>query len=105
MADLNESIKRIAINVMEQSKPANVMYGEVISINPLEICVDQKKTYPEDFFVLTRNVTDYDTYIKKEDGEKEKYTIYNSLQKGDIVVLLRAQGGQEFVILDKKGEK
>lgn len=105
MADINELIKRIAVNVIEQSKPVNVIYGEVINENPLEICVDQKKTYPEDFFILTRNVTDYDTYIQKENGQKEKYTIYNSLKKGDIAILLRLQGGQEFVVLDKKGGK
>lgn len=105
MANLNELIKKLAINAIEQNKPVNVFYGEVVNTDPLSITVNQKKTYTEEFLVLTRNVTDYDTYIKKEDGQKEKYTIYNSLKKGDVVILLRVQGGQEFIVLDKKGEK
>ncbi|NFG22699.1 DUF2577 domain-containing protein [Clostridium botulinum] len=105
MTNLNELIKHIAINAIEQTKPVNLLYGEVKSINPLYICVNQKKTYTEEFLVLTRNVTDYDTYIKQENGEKKKYTIYNSLKAGDIVILLRVQGGQEFIVLDKKGEQ
>ena len=105
MANLNELIKKIAINAVEQNKPVNIFYGEVVNTNPLSITVNQKKTYTEEFLVLTRNVTDYNTYIKKEDGQKEKYTIYNSLKKGDTVILLRVQGGQEFIVLDKKGEK
>ncbi|OSA89560.1 UNVERIFIED_ORG: hypothetical protein B2H93_15980 [Clostridium botulinum] len=105
MANLNELMKYIAINAIEQTKPMNLLYGEVKSINPLSICVNQKKTYTEEFLVLTRNVTDYDSYIKQENGEKKKYTIHNSLKVGDIVILLRIQGGQEFIVLDKKGEK
>lgn len=103
MANLNELIKRIAINAVEQSKPVNVLYGEVIEINPLKVRVNQQKDYTEEFLILTRNVTNYDTYIKKENGEKEKHTIYNSLEKGEIVILLRAQGGQEFIVLDRRG--
>lgn len=103
MANLNELIKEIAINAVEQNKPVNVLYGEVKSVNPLSICVDQKKTYTEEFLVLTRNVTDYDIHIKEESGEKKKYTVYNSLIPGDIVILLRVQGGQEFIVLDRRG--
>lgn len=103
MANLNELIKKISINAIEQTKPVNILYGEVKSINPLSICVNQKKTYTEKFLILTRNVTDYNTYIKEENGEKKKYTIYNSLEIGDIVILLRVQGGQEFIVLDRRG--
>ena len=103
MANLNELIKCIAIKAIEQSKPVNVLYGEVKSINPLSICVNQKKIYTEEFLILTRNVTDYDTYIKEENGEKKKCTVYNALVPGDIVILLRTQGGQEFIVLDRRG--
>ena len=103
MANLNELIKKIALKSVDQSKPVNVLYGEVIEVNPLKIRINQQKDYTEEFLILTRNVTDYDTYIKKENGEKEKYTVYNALKKGEIVILLRAQGGQDFIVLDRRG--
>ncbi|WP_321993881.1 DUF2577 domain-containing protein [Clostridium butyricum] len=103
MSKLNELIKREALSAVANSKPVNVLYGEVIQTNPLIIRINQQKDYSEEFLVLTRNVTDYDLYIKKDNGEKEKHTIYNSLEKGEIVILLRVQGGQEFIVWDRRG--
>lgn len=103
MPKLNELIKKEALRAVDNSKPVNVLYGEVVEKSPLKIRVNQQKDYSEEFLVLTRNVTDYDVYIKKDNGEKEKHTIYNSLEKGEIVILLRVQGGQEFIVWDRRG--
>ena len=35
---------------------------------------------------------------------KHEITIYNSLKVGDTVIMMRMQGGQTFVVLDKIGD-
>ena len=34
---------------------------------------------------------------------KEQMTIHNALEKGEEVVLLRMQGGQKYIVLDRIG--
>jgi hypothetical protein len=35
---------------------------------------------------------------------KKKFRVHNALKKGELVVLLRVQGGQKFVVLDRLEE-
>lgn len=55
-----EVVKRAAVEAVEQSKPVHLLFGEVISVSPLKIQVDQKSIYTGKMLVLTRNVTDYE---------------------------------------------
>ena len=111
--DLYNSIKISAIKAVEASQPCDFLYGEVTSISPLKIMVEQKMTLGSAQLVLTRNVTDYsveatidwntedaDTHNHNIVGVK-KITIHNGLNIGDKVVLLKKKGGQKYLILDK----
>ncbi len=63
MADMNELIKKIALLAIEETKPTTVIFGEVTSVSPLKITVDQKFTLTEDFLILTNSVKDHDVYM------------------------------------------
>ncbi len=98
LADLVESMKKAALEAVANSDPATIMYGKVVSINPLEIQVNVRLILQANQLVLTRNVTDYTTSI---DGESK--TVHNALQFGEEVILIRQAGGQEYIVLDRVG--
>lgn len=116
------------MQAVEASKPTAVIFGTVISEAPLKINVEQKLTLTEDFLVLTKNVMDYKTHISFDNPsikqtfttwdidektestpskiafkESIKYevTVYNALKNGDMVMLIRLQGGQKYIVIDK----
>ncbi|WP_304944317.1 DUF2577 domain-containing protein [Vallitalea guaymasensis] len=78
------ALKQINQGVKDNSQDVTFYYGQVIEIHPLQIQVDQRFILDEDFLVLTSTVA-----------------VNNSLHIGDKVVLLRAQGGQQYIVLDK----
>ena len=79
---LLKTVKMAAVEAVEASKPCAVVYGTVKSKVPLTINVDQKITLTSSFLVVTNTVKDI-------------------LNVGDTVVMLRIQGGQQFLVLDK----
>lgn len=123
-----EIIKHAALEAVEASNPSRIYFGTVVNEQPLAINIDQKYTVPQDFLVLSKNVTNYemiisvtdleteenkDTQDAKEEKvdkhkhsikiEKKKVTIHNALKKGETVILLQMQGGQRYIVLDKVG--
>lgn len=76
-------IKKAAVEAVETTNPTEIRYGKVISVNPLQISVEDKMTFTEMQLVLTRNVKD------------------NVLQVDEKVLLLREQGGQKYIVLDR----
>ena len=110
MADagaLIETMKRAALEAQEASRPVNVCCGEVISGSPLKIKVEQKLLLGEKQLVLTRNVTDYVTMVSENntDGKinEKQITVRNGLCAGDLVIIVRQQEGQKFVVVDRIG--
>jgi len=155
MADYTEllqALKRAALEVVEASKPTNLCYGNVTSVEPLQILVDPKLTLEAEQLVLTSAVQDTwldveistytendafmngkhthritDTYTgdqressdrRESDGGscdegnmdtthkhalegRKKLRLYNGLQLGEKVLLLRWQGGQKYIVLDR----
>jgi hypothetical protein len=66
LADANElvkAMKRTALDAMESAKPVAVYFGEVQSVSPLTINVEQKMLLGESQLVLSRNVTDFETMV------------------------------------------
>lgn len=141
--DIAKAMRRNAVEAMEATKPVNVYFGEVETVNPLTINVEQKMILGKAQLILTRNVTDFETMVTmnwesesslkththKVTGDdsggdsidltsektnlahthmitgKKQITIHNGLDVGDAVVLIRQQGGQKFIVVDRIGVK
>lgn len=144
--ELVKIIKKAAVDAVEAMKPANICFGTVESIAPLQINVEQKMTLGKSQLVLCRNVTDYavhttmgwqtESYSQpaisgssgqtKPGGEQEhthefempgtsgtvhdheisgkkEIVLHHNLSVGDKVVLLRQQGGQKYIVIDRIG--
>lgn len=120
--DLLEIIKQAGIEAMEATKPVKVMFGEVKSVKPLMIMVEQKLPLTEDFLILTYAVKDHwremtvDHLTENASGGsgdsayaahnhayvgRKKFLVHNDLEVGEHVLLLAMQGGQKFVVLDR----
>ncbi len=110
------SVKRAAVEAVEASKPAAIVMGKVISTNPLTVRVDQKLSLGSAQLVLTSAVRDFkvsmtvdhvtemsgaaNAHTHAYKGEKE-YNVHLGLRTGEHVLMLRADGGQKFIILDR----
>jgi hypothetical protein len=82
LANLTQLIKKAAIEAVEAGKPSDLIFGKVISTNPLRVNVDQKLTLNEEFVFVT-------------------YAYQQLMQDNDNVVMIRAKGGQKYLIIDK----
>lgn len=102
--DLLGVIKRSALEAMEASQPVRIYYGSVIGTEPLRILVDQRLTLGAAQVVLTRNVTDYEVRVTKDDEDGTTVIVHNALKIGENVILCRQQGGQKFVVLERMVE-
>jgi len=89
-------IKHASIGAVESGNPLAIQFASVIHINPLEVNVDQRFTLEEDFLIVPDSLSEFKLTI----GLVE-YTIRRGLEVGDKVILLRVQGGQQFIILDR----
>lgn len=113
MANAVEVVKRAAVEAVEAGKPVHILFGTVVSAAPLKIQVDQKSIYTSKMLILTRNVTDFEVTAavknigKAEDAYSDKriYKVYNALQVGESVLLLRVQRGKKFVVIDRVKER
>jgi hypothetical protein len=107
-------IKQAAKEAVEAGSPVNILYGEITATDPLEVNVDQRFTLDADFLIVPESLTRYEVDLKHkhtytDDGASgttgealaDKIVIRPGLQAGDKVVLLRIQGGQQYLILDK----
>lgn len=113
MEDIIKSFKRAAIEAIEASDPTAIQFGTVTSVSPLKIMVEQKKELTSAQLILTRNVRDYEIEMTldhvTEEAEshtheykgKKKFVVHNGLQLGDGVMLVKMQGGQKYIVLDK----
>lgn len=85
MPDLFNAMKQIAKDVFDTLQPADWCYGKVISLDPFQVQIDQKTVLEKNFLAVRTGVS------------------ASSFKVGDKLILLRKQGGQEYLILDKKG--
>ncbi|MCB6367337.1 DUF2577 domain-containing protein [Intestinibacillus massiliensis] len=75
-------IKQAAVEAVQAAAPMEITFGTVQSVSPLKIKIGSKHTIDEDFLIKTEASVD-------------------KLAKGDKAVLLRMQGGQRFLFIDK----
>lgn len=129
--DIGDSLKQLVSNVMGASQLSDISFGVVISPNPLQVQLNQKMILTDEYLILTNAVRDHavditvswttvDNTHKHGNGNngqptddvthnhgiqgRKKITIHNGLTAGEKVLLLRAQGGQKYVILDRVDE-
>ena len=76
-------IKQICREERRSSKPADFVIGTVTKTNPLKIKVSSKITLDSDFFYVCESVD------------------LKTIKKGDALAMLRAQGGQRYLVIDK----
>lgn len=115
---LLDVIKQAGLGAVGATNPVALSNGTVMRVNPLEINVDQRFILTEDFLIVPESMTRYEidlmhthnfedetamtTRVKvTEEGLASKIVIREGLKIGDIVLLLRVQGGQQYVVLDK----
>lgn len=85
MPNLVEMIKQIAAGVYDAKAPMEICYGTVQSLSPFKIRLDQKKVLDKEYFIVRHGVTS------------------QSFEVGDELILIRMQGGQQWLIFDRKG--
>lgn len=101
--DLLKMIKKAAIEAVNASKPANVVFGKVISVSPLKIKVDQKLILGKSQVTLSKSVTDYRLSVTSSD-ETKTITVNNALKTGEEVILMQVSGGQKYIVIDRIGK-
>lgn len=74
-----ETIKKVALNAFEASNPVKLLFGKVISTNPVKIQVGEYLTLTREFLVINGQIFE-----------------------GDSVTLIRCQGGQKYVVLGSR---
>ena len=118
-------VKQAAVEAVTAGAPMGFCYGAVISAAPLEIQVDQKLTLSGEQLQLTNNVRDFNVemttlpeYHETENegggaGEaayaahrhlyrgRKKWKVHLALKEGERVILLRCDGGQKYIVLDR----
>ena len=69
-------IKNVALNTYKASSPVSLLFGKVISTNPVKIQISENLILTQEFLVIN-----------------------GSVSKGDTVSVIRCQGGQKYVVL------
>ena len=123
--DLVKLMKKAALDAVNASRPANMVFGKVISEKPLKIKVDQKLILTSAQLTLSRNVTDYklsvtldhttesasggsgeSSFASHSHGIKgtKTLTVQNALKVGEEVILFQVSGGQKYIVIDRIGK-
>lgn len=85
MSNLMESMRKIAANERQAALPMTICFGKVIALSPFRVQIDQKLVLTKEFFIVKSGVS------------------ASSFKVGDVLILFRNEGGQKYLIFDKKG--
>lgn len=117
-----ENIKKAALQAVASTMPSGVYFGTVISSSPLKISVEQKMTLTKEQLILSTLVQDFsvdmtvDHLTENTSGGsgdasfashnhaykgRKTFRVHLGLSAGEKVMLLRVQGGQKFIVLDR----
>ena len=115
-------IKSAAVTAVENTKPATMLVGLVVSESPLQIALDSTLIIPEDRIMLTKNTCEWtmemsvDHITENRAGGggyaesashnhdykgRKKYLVHNQLKKDDLVWLFQETGGQRYIAIDR----
>ncbi len=62
-----------------------ICFGKVIALSPFRVQIDQKLVLTKEFFIVKSGVS------------------ASSFKVGDVLILFRNDGGQKYLVFDKKG--
>lgn len=85
MPNLMEAMRQIAANERQAALPMTICFGKVIALSPFRVQIDQKLVLTKEFFIVKSGVST------------------SSFKVGDVLILFRNEGGQKYLIFDKKG--
>lgn len=90
----------MVLNMLEERKLCDIQYGTVVSESPLKIRLNQKLILTEKQLLLTGRVRDQrgEWLIG---GVRTEVVQENHLKNGEKVVMIRNQGGQSFLVVDR----
>ncbi|WP_438497178.1 DUF2577 domain-containing protein [Paenibacillus sp. IHBB 3054] len=91
-----DAIKRAAKDAVDAAGPVVVHLGVVTKINPLRVLVDSRLELSEDFLIVPESLTELKVTVGNQD-----VVIRKALAAGDKLLLIRMQGGQRYVIMDR----
>ena len=114
-------VKKAALDAVKAGAPADIVHGEVVSVSPVKIKIDQKIILPESMLIPTSAVVDRDIYLEalpQKVGHTTELTtcetahshvymggifrLHLALGVGEKVILLRRAGGQKYIVLDRE---
>ena len=91
-------LQQVSKEAASSPRTTDLVYGKVVTINPLAIQVASRYNITKDFLLLSSLCTE------KWIGEGvNKQMLWRGLQVGDSVRMLRVQGGQLFYVLEREG--
>ena len=98
-----EIIKQLALDAAETG--ADFCIGTVTAAEPLCIRLEEGLELTEEFLVLTENVLEWEEAgtISIDGGTWNSYRMKRNrkLQTGEAVALMRAAGGQQYLVLGR----
>lgn len=101
------------MDAVENSKLLGIFYGTVVSQSPIKINLEQKITLEESNLLFSSLVGDFDVDMSvdhlteassmhsHEYKGKKSFKVHLGLKEGEAVILLRIQGGQKYIVLDR----
>lgn len=113
MEKLVEAIKSIIKQTIDTNKLSDVIFGEVIAVDPLKIKVNDIIILEEENLYLTTKVIDHEidvtvkwlTEIESNHRHKilnkKKMIVHNKLLVGEKVFMVKAFGGQRYLVIDR----
>nr|DAI55647.1 MAG TPA: Protein of unknown function (DUF2577) [Caudoviricetes sp.] len=119
---LAEVMKQLAGQAEDASRPSDYILGTVESSSPLSIRVSQKDLITAEYLITTDAVRDYDVDIEvnhvtenraggggyaeyashnHDYKGRKRIRVYNGLKRGEIVVMIRQRGGQQYLVVSR----
>ncbi|AIQ45625.1 phage protein [Paenibacillus sp. FSL R7-0273] len=105
-----EAIKQAALGAIDATGPVMVQMGRVVSVNPLKVIVDNRLELTEDFLIIPESLTELKVNLRHTHTSGSGTTgealtspiiLRKALAADDKLLLLRMQGGQRYIILDR----
>ena len=119
---LAEVMKQLAGQAEDAGRPSDYILGTVESSSPLSIRVSQKDLITAEYLITTDAVRDYDVDIEvnhvtenraggggyaeyashnHDYNGRKRIRVYNGLKRGEIVVMIRQRGGQQYLVVSR----